>query len=43
MVVLDDANHRKRNVGMKSHIDLKMRPGGQGVVRFNDVRVRELE
>lgn len=39
---LDDAAHRKHNVGMEGHIGLQIHPGGEMVVRFKDILVRSL-
>ena len=40
--VLDDAVHRRRNVGMKGIIALQIHRGDQLKIRFKDVRIREL-
>lgn len=40
---LDDETHRKHNVGMKGHIGLQIHPGGQLLIRFKDIEVRELK
>lgn len=40
--VLDDADHARLNVGMTGHIGLQIHPGGQGKIRFKDVRIKEL-
>jgi len=40
---LDDEAHQKRNVGMNGHIGLQIHPGGQMLIRFKEVEVRELE
>ncbi len=37
---LDDATHRKRNVGIKGHIGLQIHPGQQLLIRFKDIEVR---
>jgi len=39
--LLDDAAHRKRNVGLSGHIGLQIHPGGQMRIRFKDIAVRE--
>jgi len=40
--VLDDAVHRKRNVGMRGHIALQIHRGDRLRIRFKDIRIREL-
>ncbi len=40
---LDDQTHRDRNVGMKGHIGLQIHPGKQLLIRFKDIKVRELK
>jgi hypothetical protein len=40
---LDDAVHRKRNVGLKGNIGLQIHPGGEMVIRFRDILVRSME
>jgi hypothetical protein len=39
---LDDAAHRKHNVGLKGHVGLQIHPGQQLLIRFKDIRLREL-
>lgn len=40
---LDDAAHRKHNVGMKGHIGLQIHPGGKLLIRFKDIKLRTLK
>ncbi len=40
---LDDADHAKHNVGMKGHIGLQIHPGGQMLIRFKDIKIKELK
>ena len=40
--ILDDADHVSLNVGMTGHIGLQIHPGGQGKIRFKDIRIKEL-
>ena len=40
--VLDDANHRKYNVGMKGHIALQIHRGDQVKIRFKDITIKEI-
>ena len=39
---LDDPAHRKHNVGLKGHVGLQIHPGGVLHIRFEDIRIREL-
>ncbi|MCL4192638.1 MAG: DUF1080 domain-containing protein [Thermoguttaceae bacterium] len=40
---LDDDVHRSRNVGLHGHIGLQIHPGGELLIRFKDIRLRELK
>lgn len=40
---LDDDVHRSRNVGLRGHIGLQIHPGGELLIRFKDIRLRELK
>jgi len=39
---LDDAAHRKRDVGLNGHIGLQIHPGHELLIRFKDLRIKEL-
>ncbi|MHC4402685.1 MAG: 3-keto-disaccharide hydrolase [Planctomycetota bacterium] len=39
---LDDADHRRHNVGLKGHIGLQIHPGKELLIRFKDIRLRSL-
>jgi hypothetical protein len=39
---LDDENHQARKVGMRGHILLQIHPGGPLLIRFRDIRLRNL-
>jgi hypothetical protein len=39
---LDDEAHRARNVGLKGHVGLQIHPGGQMLIRFKDIQLRQL-
>lgn len=38
---LDDEAHRKHNVGLRGHIGLQIHPGGELLIRFKDIELRE--
>jgi hypothetical protein len=38
--ILDDDNHRRRNVGMEGHIGLQIHPGDHMLIRFRNIRIR---
>lgn len=40
---LDDPIHRKHHVGLEGHIGLQIHPGGELLIRFKDIEVRELK
>lgn len=40
--VLDDPNHRQRNVGLYGHLALQIHTGDRLLVRFKDIEIREL-
>ncbi len=40
---LDGQAHRSRNVGMKGHLGLQIHPGKELLIRFKDLKVKELE
>jgi acetyl esterase/lipase len=40
---LDDAAHRRWNVGLNGQIGLQIHPGGQLLIRFKDIKLRELD
>jgi hypothetical protein len=39
---LDDEAHRKHNVGLKGHIGLQIHPGGEMLIRFKDIEIRDV-
>ena len=39
---LDDAAHRRRNVGLKGHIGLQIHPGQQLQIQFKDIQLKPL-
>jgi len=39
---LDDAAHKKHQVGVRGHIGLQIHPGQQLLIRFKDIRLRKL-
>ena len=41
--VLDDAAHRKHNVGMKGHIALQLHSRDELLIEFKDIRIRALK
>jgi len=41
--VLDDEVHQKRDVGMKGHIALQIHTGDELIIRFKDIKIRELK
>jgi hypothetical protein len=40
---LNDAAHRKHNVGLKGHIGLQIHPGDKLLIRFKDIAIRTLK
>jgi hypothetical protein len=40
---LDDEAHRQHNVGMRGHVGLQIHPGQQLLIRFKEIRLRELD
>ncbi len=40
---LDDQIHREHNVGLTGHIGLQIHPGGELLIRFKDIEIRQVK